>query len=203
MQKLRHYLRPLGLIRNIESIDNDIVSQYPKLFTGLGTFKGEYKIHLKPRAQLFALSAPRNIPLPLRKEVEKELQSMEQSGVISKVSKPTEWCAGMVVVPKPSGRVRICVDMKPLNENVLREYYPLPKVDSTLAQLSGSKMFSKLETNSGFWQVPLSPESRLLTTFITPLGRYCFNKMPFGITSAPEHFQRCMSEVSPPILMMW
>ena len=120
---------------------------------------------------------------------------MEKEGVISKVSEPTEWCSGMVVVPKKSGKVRICVDLKPLNKSVRREVHPLPKVDDTLAQLAGAKVFSKLDANSGFWQIPLSPSSRLLTTFITPIGRYCFNKLPFGIASAPEHFQRRMSHI--------
>ena len=120
---------------------------------------------------------------------------MEELGVISKVSEPTEWCAGMVVVPKASGKVRICVDLKPLNESVMREVHPLPSVDSTLAQLAGSKIFSKLDTNSGFWQVPLAEESRHLTTFLTPIGRYCFNKLPFGLSSAPEHFQKRMSDL--------
>ena len=101
----------------------------------------------------------------------------------------------MVVVPKGSGKVRICVNLKPLNESVMRELHPLPKVDSTLPQFAGAKIFSKIDTNSGFWQVPLSAESKLLTTFVTPYGRFCFNKLPFGISSAPEHFQRCMSEL--------
>ena len=101
----------------------------------------------------------------------------------------------MVVVPKPSGSIRICVDLKPLNESVMREVHPLPKIDVTLAQLTGAKLFTKLDTNSGFWQVPLAQESKLLTTFITPYGRYYFNKLPFGITSAPEHFQRRMNEI--------
>ena len=56
-------------------------------------------------------------------------------------------------------------------------------------------MFSKLDANSGFYQIPLSEESRLLTTFITPFGRSCFNRLPFGITSAPEHFQKRMSQM--------
>ena len=120
---------------------------------------------------------------------------MEKAGVISKVSEPTPWCAGMVVVPKKSGTVRICVDLKPLNQSVLREVHPLPKVDETLAQLAGAKIFTNLDANSGFWQIPLSQPSRLLTTFITPMGRYCFNKLPFGISSAPEHLQRRMSEL--------
>ena len=116
-------------------------------------------------------------------------------GVIRKVTEPTPWCAGMVVVPKKSGKVRICVDLKPLNEGVLRETFPIPPVDDTLAQLSGATIFSKVDANSGFWQIPLAEESQLLTTFITPQGRYCFQKLPFGISSAPELYQRRMSQI--------
>ena len=79
----------------------------------------------------------------------------------------------MVVVPKKDkNTVHICVDLKQLNENVLRENFPLPKVDETLAQLAGATVFSKLDANCGFWQIPLAKESHLLTTFITPFGRY-------------------------------
>ena len=92
---------------------------------------------------------------------------MEDLGVIAKVHKPTEWCAGMVVVPKANGKVRICVDLTNLNQSVRRERHPLPAVDQTLAQLAGAKVFSKLDANSGFWQIPLAPESAKLTTFIT------------------------------------
>eukprot|EP00731_Ephydatia_muelleri_P009839 Em0005g425a len=87
--------------------------------------------------------------------------------------------AWIVVAPKRNGDIRICVDLKALNESVLREVYPLPTVDETLAQLTGATVFSKLDANSGFWQIPLADSSRLLTTFITPFGRYCFNKLPF------------------------
>ena len=101
----------------------------------------------------------------------------------------------MVVVPKKSGAIRICVDLKPLNECILREVHPLRKVDETLAQLTGAKIFTKPDTNSGFWKIPLAQHSRLLTTFITPYGRYCFNKLPFGILSAPEHLQKRVSRI--------
>ena len=101
----------------------------------------------------------------------------------------------MVVVPKKSGAVRICVDLKPLNEGVLREPHPIPKVDDTLGLLAGATRFSKLDANSGFWQIPLSEQSRPLTTFITPFGRYQFNKLPFGISCALELFQRRMNQI--------
>ena len=79
---------------------------------------------------------------------------MERMGIISKIDTSTDWYAGMVVVPKQSGDVRICVDLKSLNKNVLREPHPMPKVDDTLALLAGATIFSKLDANSGFWQIP-------------------------------------------------
>ena len=117
---------------------------------------------------------------------------MEAQGVISKVQHPTPWCAGMVVVKKKNRGVRICVNLKPLNRSVLREHHTLPKVDDILGQMTGATVFSKLDAHSGFWQMPLAEKSLLFITFITPLGRYCYNKLPFGNSSAPEHFQRRM-----------
>jgi transposase InsO family protein len=170
-----------------------IKQRFAKIFEGLGTLGEEYQIKLKEDATPYLLYTPRNVPLPLREKVKEELERMEAMGVISKVDQPTPWCAGMVVVPKKSGAVRICVDLKPLNQSVLREVHPIPKVDDVLGKLAGATIFSKLDANSGFWQIPLAPESRLLTTFVTPFGRYCFNKLPFGISSAPELFQKRMS----------
>ena len=118
---------------------------------------------------------------------------MESQGVITKVENPTNWCTGTVVVPKPNQNVRICVDLTHLNKSVQRECHILPSVDHTLAQLTEAQFFTKLDANSGFWQVPLSQKSAQLITFITPYGRYCFNRLPFGISSAPELFQRRMS----------
>ena len=73
------------------------------------------------------------------------------------------WCGSMVIVPKKFGNIRICVDLKLLNESVMRETHPISKVDDTLAQLSGVALFSKLDTNSDFWQNPLSKASRPLS----------------------------------------
>ena len=120
---------------------------------------------------------------------------MESLGVISSVSEPSPWCSGMMVVPKPSGQVRICIDLKHLNECVQREFHPLPHVEETLPYLTGAQVFTKLDSNSGFWQILLASKSRVLTTFITPFGRYCFHKLPFGITSAPKLFQCRMNSM--------
>ena len=95
---------------------------------------------------------------------------MQQLGVISKVEDPTDWCAGMVVVPKLDGKACICVDLTKFNESVCRDRHILPSVEHTLAQLGGAKVFTRLDANSGFWQIELSKESALLTTFI--LGNF-------------------------------
>ena len=75
--------------------------------------------------------------------------------MIVRVSEPTEWCTGMVVVPKVNNKVQICVDLTRLNESVCRERHPLPAVEQTLAQLAGAKVFTKLDTNFGKYLYPL------------------------------------------------
>ena len=172
-----------------------IREQFPALFRGLGTMPGEYVIRLRDGAKPFALTTPRRVALPLIDSVKAELERMQSIGVISPVDEPTEWCAGMVVVPKSISKVRICVDLGKLNECVKRERLMLPAVDHTLGQLRGAVVFSKLDANSGFWQILLAKESSLLTTFITPFGRFCYNRLPFGITSAPEYFQKQMQQI--------
>ena len=186
----------LKLIARVEAVSvSSVMDEFPALFQGLGNLGEPFDIGLQPSAKPYALFTPRNIQIPLRQKVRQEFERMLLLGVISKVDIPTPWCAGMVVAPKKNGDIRICVDFRPLNSCVLREVHPLPKVGEILALLTGARIFSKLDANSGFWQIPLSEQSKLLTTFITPYGRYCFNKMPFGIRSAPEHFQKRMSHI--------
>ena len=138
---------------------------------------------------------PRKIAhLLYQTKVKAEVYRIEKLGVISKVDQPTEWCSYMVIVPKGNDKVRICLDPLRLNENIIREAYTLPSADQILAQLSGSKVFTKLDCNSGFWKIPLTKESSLLTTSITPFGKYCYNVLPFGISPASEHYQKVMKE---------
>ena len=71
----------------------------------------------------------------------------------------------MVVVPKANGKVQIFIYLTKLNKSILREYHSLPSVDHTFAQLAGVTISSKLDANSGFWQIGLSPESAKLTGY--------------------------------------
>ncbi|XP_064641976.1 uncharacterized protein K02A2.6-like [Lineus longissimus] len=117
-------------------------------------------------------------------------------GVIQRVTEPTEWCAPMVPVVKKGNRgIRICVDLKRLNRSVVREKSFLPSIEDVISKLSGAKHFSKLDCSSGFWAIPLDPDSAKLTTFITPFGRFCFRRLCFVISSAPEIFQTKMANL--------
>ena len=125
--------------------------------------KGNYSLALKNEAQPFSVATPRRVPLPLLPEVKLELEKMVDQGVIMPITEATEWCAPMVVIPKSSGKVRICGDFVELNKHI-RERFELPTVDATLAKLSGARIFSKLDANSGFYQVKLDSGSAKLTS---------------------------------------
>ena len=154
-----------------------------------------FSISLKPDTVPLNLYDPRSIAAGWRDKAKEELNKMLSLGVIEEVDEPTEWCSGLTIAPKPNGAIRMCVDLTALNKGVKRAVYPLPKVSKMLSKLAKGRIFSKLDANSGFWQVKLDPSSKHLTTFITPWGRYCFKRMPFGISSAPEFFQRCMERI--------
>ena len=128
-------------------------------------------------------------------KVKQELQNLQDAYIITLVEHPTEWRAPIIVVPKANGRIQLCVNLTRLNDFVLRERHQLPTVAYTLAQMAGACYFSKIDANSGFHQINLSEDSADLTTFITPFGRYCFKRLPFGISSGPEIFQFEISKV--------
>lgn len=127
--------------------------------------------------------------------MKEELEKMESSGVIERVTQPTDWCAPMVPVIKPNGQICICVDLKRLNENIKRERFMLPTTDKILTKLTGVKVFTSLDAATGFWQIPLHTESSQITTFIMLFARYCFKRLPFGISIAPDIFQRKMQKL--------
>ncbi|KAM7313606.1 uncharacterized protein ISCGN_003459 [Ixodes scapularis] len=147
----------------------------PVPFACLGTFLDDYTIHIKPDTVQYSLNTARRIPTPLQDIVKHELDKMEQEGVIRRVDEPMDWCAGLVVVPKPARGCRLCVDLTKLKQVVLRECPILPTVDQILGLLGDVCVFSKLDATSGFHQVRLACNSQKYTTFITPFGMYCYN----------------------------
>ncbi|XP_037521850.1 uncharacterized protein K02A2.6-like [Rhipicephalus sanguineus] len=173
----------------------DFLASYPKLTSGLGFMKTEYRIKVRNDAKPYAVTYPRRVPLPLLPLVKKELKRMEDMRVVQKIEHATEWCFPMVVARKKNDELRICVDYGQLNQQILRERVLMPTVDECLAKLAGATVFSRLDTRAGYWQVPLAKDSREYTTFITPVGRFQFLRLPFGISTAPEFCQREMLRI--------
>ena len=130
----------------------------------------DLQYQLKRETEPLRLYAPRSIAAGLREKAKTELERMLTMGVIEPVEEPTQWRSGLTIAPKPNGGIRMCVDLTALNRGVKREVYPFPIVSEMLSNLAEGKVFSKLDANSGFWQVRLDPECKLLTTFITPWG---------------------------------
>ena len=120
---------------------------------------------------------------------------MLKEGTIEEVTEPTDWCVPMVPVVKPNGKIRICVDLRKLNEAVKRER----EIHSAYLR----RCSSKASTSQSIFKIrrikwllaDTSALSSKLTTFITPSGRLCFRRLPFGITSAPEMFQKTITNL--------
>lgn len=177
-----------------EETTETIMNHYSELFEGIGRLNGEYKIRTDDSVQP-VVHPPRKIPFALKSKVKQELDRMKDLKVIEKVNQPTNWVNSMVVVEKRNKKVRICIDPRDLNRAIKREHYPMKTVDDVAVKLSGAKIFSTLDASSGFWAVVLDEESSLKTTFNTPFGRYKYLRMPFGICSAPEVFQKKVSQI--------
>ena len=137
----------------------------------------------------------RRIPFHVRKDVERELERLEKLDIIEKVDGPTPWVSPIVVVPKKSGEVRICVDMREANKAIQREKHVMPTIDDLISDLNGATVFSKLDLSSGYHQFELEPESRQITTFSTHVGLRRYKRLMFGINAAPEIFQNAIEEL--------
>ena len=96
----------------------------------------------------------------------------------------------MVAVLKKDGNLSICLDPCDLNKAICWEHYPLSTIEDIATRLHGAKVFTVLDIRKGFWHVELEEDSSFLTTFNTSFGRYRWKRMPFGICSAPEVYQR-------------
>ena len=187
-----HMLRSDG---NSSKYDN-MINKYKEVFNEgkLGTIAGwKYKLRLDEDAEP-VVHPVRSVPFTIRDKVCEELKRMEKLGVIEKVDCPTEWVSSMAIVEKPGGKVRICLDPTDLNQYVKREHTYLPTPEEILSRIGEAKYFSKLDAKDGYWQVPLTKQSSYLTTFNTPKGRYRYLRLPFGLASSNEVFQKRMTQ---------
>lgn len=138
--------------------------------------------------------APRNVPIAMKADVKALLDQYQADGHIADVSEPTDWISNMVIVKKP-GKLRICLDPKFLNKALKRSHYIMPTLEDVLYKLPKARLFSLVDAKHAFLQCKLDDESSLMTTFWTPWGRKRWLKLPFGVSVAPEIYQRKQHEL--------
>lgn len=188
----------LNLIKRINQIEthipNDIQTQYKDMFKGTRCIDMTDEIIIDKNVKP-AIHCARKVPFGIRDKLKEELERLETGKIIKKVSKPTDWVNPIVIVNKPNGKLRLCLDPVDLNKAIKREYYQMPTLDEIASKLTGATVFSTLDANQGFYQIPLATNSQDLCTFATPFGRYQFLRLPYGITSASEVFQKTFKQL--------
>ena len=201
--------KALGLLRSGSSVSSEFVacnvvgenlapilqSKYPTVFVGVGKLKGyKLKLHVDPDVTPVA-QKPRRVPFALREKVTSKVEDLIAKDIVERVNGPTSWVSLVVIAPKASGDIRLCVDMRKANAAIIRERIPFLTVDEVLENLKGSVVFSKLDLCLGFHQIELDEDSRDITTFATHDGLFRYKKLSFGVNSAPEKYQQLVRQV--------
>ncbi len=133
------------------------------------------------------------VPERLLTSLKEELDQMLTMNIIE--PSRSDWCSPVVLVPKKDGSLRFCVDFRYLNSVSRFDSYPTPRIDELVDRLGKAKWITTIDLCKGYWQVPLSVQSKELTAFRTPWGLFQFSVMPFGLHGAPATFQRLMDWV--------
>ena len=171
----------------------DVLMCFGEVFNeGLGKVEGvQAKIFIHPQSTpIFHKARP--VPYSLKAKVEAELNHLLEHGIIEPVHF-ADWAAPIVPVLKRDGSIRICGDYKVTTNRVAKlDKYPLPRIEDLFASLSGGTCFSKLDLSHAYQQIELEEESREYTIINTHKGLFRYNRLPFGIASAPSIFQRVM-----------
>ena len=136
------------------------------------------------------MQLPRRQPMHMEKKIEELLKDLIKANVIRKCT--SAWNAPLVIVGKKDGSIRMCVDFRGLNNITEKESFPMPNTRFLLDCLADAKYFSSIDLGQAYYQVELDPAKQELTAFSTREGQYCFNRLPFGLSTAPATFQRLM-----------
>lgn len=149
----------------------------------------QVNIHMNPTFKP-VFQPVRRVPLPYESAVNLKLDQLLAQDIIEVETGPTTWVSPLVVVGKANGEPRVCLDLRRVNEAVMRERYPMPIVDELLARIGKGIVRSRLDIKDAFLQTELAPESRDITTFITSRGLFRFKRLPFGLVSARKSSKR-------------
>jgi hypothetical protein len=172
----------------------DLIRLYPDQFDKIGSLTGVAKIHLKADAKPY-IDPPRKRSIHLRDKLKIELDKMTKQGAITKIEEHTDWCSSLAISKKADGSLRICLGPAQLNQAVKRCPHNIPTLDELNYKFRDARYFSKLDANAGYLSVHLDKDSQLITTFRTPIGRYCFTRLSFGLATNQDIFQACMDSI--------
>jgi hypothetical protein len=123
-----------------------------------------------------------------------EIHKLMAAGFIKEVFHP-EWLANHVLVKNKGGKWRMCVDYTGLNKACPKVPYPLPRIDQIVDSTARCETLSFIDAYPGYHQIKMKESDQLATSFITPLGMYCYTTMSFGLRNAGATYQRCMNHV--------
>ena len=175
----------------------DLKREYPQQFDRVGKLPGKARLHLRDDA-VPTCDPPRKVPIHIREKLQEELDRMEEEGVVRRVTEHSDWCSSLTTTIKPNGSLRVCLDPRQLNKALKRCPYKILTVEEITHKFHGARYFSKLDAMHGYWGVELEEDSQLLTTFRAPNGRYCFQRLPFGLNVSQDIFQQRVDEIIKP-----
>ena len=134
----------------------------------------------------------RSIPFAAIDKIDKELERLTQCEVLSRVDY-SDWAAPIVYVKKKSGEIRVCADLSTgLNSAIEDHHYPLPSPEEIFTKLNGGRYFSKIDLSEAYLQIPTDDESSKLLCISTHIGLFKYQRLPFGVKTAPAVFQQIM-----------
>ena len=196
-----HELNILESFYNIQETEpkvlaSQIKGDFPQVFgEGIGTIKEiKGELRLKPNTVPKYMRA-RTVPYAIKTKVEEELDHLTKEGVLVPV-KCSKWATPIVPIVKGNGKIRICGDYKTtVNPNLVVEQYTLPRIEDMLAKLEMGERFTKIDLRQAYLQLTLDEESKQLTTINTHKGLYQYNRLVYGITSAPAIWQKTMDQI--------